>query len=137
MDVSFLQTLHGHFRWLVALVILIALIRYGLGWWQRSAYTSLDRGLLAAVNAVLGIQFLLGLALLIWRIALGAFAPYQIGHVVLMLLAMAAPGIASSRGRHAPDDHTRFRFNTLALAATALLIYLGVLALPNASWAFG
>lgn len=137
MDVNFLQTFHGEFRWLVALVIVVALIRYGLGWWRGLTYMGLDRGLLAAVNAVLGIQFLLGLTLLIWKAALGAFAAYQIGHVVLMLLAVAAPGIASARGRRTSDDAARFRLNTLTLAAVALLVYLGVLALPNASWALG
>lgn len=40
---SFLLTIHGELRWLVALAGLIVLVKFLIGWLGKREYTSLDR----------------------------------------------------------------------------------------------
>ena len=63
---NFLINLHDGIRWIVVVLILIVLIKSLIGWLGNQSYTKLDRQLwMGMVNAV-GIQFLLGLIILIW-----------------------------------------------------------------------
>jgi hypothetical protein len=130
--VFFLLKLHGGLRWVVALLGVIALARYAWGWARRAEYAGLDRGLLAALSGLLDLSFLLGLILLF---GLGGGWPaWRVEHAVTMFLAVAVMH-SSAMWRRSDDAPTKFRNNLLAVAATLVLIVVGVLRLRG-GWVF-
>lgn len=135
MSIDTLQTFHGDFRWLVVAVVLVALIKFVAGWLAQQKYGPLDRGLMTALNLALGLQFLLGLILFIWKAASGVFAMYQLEHLVIMLIAVALPGMFGARMRRAEADATRYRLGVIMIFGIAVLIFLGVSLLPGNAWA--
>lgn len=135
MTIDTLQTFHGEFRWLVVAVVLITLIKFVAGWLARHKYGALDRGLMTALNLVLGVQFLLGLTLFIWKAASGAFVTYQLEHLVTMLIAVALPGMLGARLRRAESDAARYRLGVFMIFGIAVLVFLGVSLLPGNAWA--
>ena len=134
MTIETIQTFHGEFRWLVVGVVVITLIKFVAGWLAKQKYGALDRGLMTALNLVLGIQFLLGLTLFIWKVVAGAFAAYQLEHLITMLIAVALPGMLGARIRRADSDRLRYQLGVLMIFGIAVLVFLGVSLLPGNGW---
>lgn len=123
---TFLQTIHGEIRWLVALVAVIALVKFALGWFRNESYTSLDRGLMTAFTVTLDTNLLLGLILLF---ALpGGFPMYRIEHATTMILAVIV-GHASAAWRRSDDDTKKFRNNLGVIVVALALVLVGVIRL--------
>jgi hypothetical protein len=123
---SFVQTLHGEIRWIVALIAFVAIIRFALGWWRGAEYKGIDRGLMAAYTGFLDLNFLLGLILLF---GLGdGFPSYRIEHAVTMFIAV---GLAHSAAawRESDDAALKFRNNLLVVTASLAVVILGVVRL--------
>ncbi|MFO7539576.1 MAG: hypothetical protein R6X32_16180 [Chloroflexota bacterium] len=123
---SFLLTLHGEIRWILALVAVIAIVRFTLGWLRRAEYKGMDRGLMAAYTGFLDLNFLLGLILLF---GLGGGLPaHRIEHAVTMLIAV---GVAHSSAawRKSDDAALKFRNNLIVVVASLLFVILGVIRL--------
>ena len=53
---SFVLKLHGELRWLVALVAVIAIVKFGVGWALRTEFKAIDRGLMAAFTGLLDLN---------------------------------------------------------------------------------
>ena len=131
-DVDFLLTLHGEIRWLVALVAVVAIVKYGLGLWQKQSYGPMDRGLIAAFTGLLDLNFLLGLILLFGLG--GGFPMHRIEHAVTMLLAVIVAH--SSAAWCKSDDATRkFRNNLIVIVLALVLVVVGVIRLRG-GWVF-
>jgi hypothetical protein len=95
--VTFLLRFHGELRWLVALVAVIAIVKFTVGGMRRAEFKGIDRGLMMTFTGLLDLNLLLGSILLV---GLGVgLLPYRIEHVATMLLAIIAAGDISARFR--------------------------------------
>ena len=119
---SFLMTIHGELRWLVALAGLIVVVKFLIGWLGKREYTSLDRTLLLVFTILLDVNVLLGLILLLFG---GGFSGPRLEHATTMVLATIAAHM-TARFRGTPVAATKFR-NQLLLVLLALgLVLMGV-----------
>jgi uncharacterized membrane protein YphA (DoxX/SURF4 family) len=130
--VDFILTLHGLIRWLIALVAVIALVRFALGWLNKMPYASMDRGLMAGYTGLLDLNLLLGLILLLGLG--GGFPPERVEHAVTMILAVVIAH-ASAAWRKADDGTKKFRNNLIVVAVSMALVVLGVIRLRG-GWLF-
>ena len=126
-----LLKIHGEIRWLVALVAVIALVRFAYGWARRADYKGLDRGLMSAFTGLLDLNLLLGLVLLF---GLGGMPGNRIEHAMTMLLAVVAAH-ASAAWRKSDDAVKKFRNNLLVVILALVFVATGVLRLRG-GWIF-
>ncbi len=129
---SFLLTLHGELRWLVALAAVIAIVKFGLGWLRRAEFKGADRALMAAFTGLLDLNLLLGLILLFGLG--GGFLSYRLEHLVTMLLAIVAAH-ASAAWRRSDDSVKKFRNNLIVIVVASILVVVGVIRLRG-GWLF-
>ena len=120
-----LMTIHGEVRWLVAILAVVVIIKFAIGWLGRRNYTSLDRSLLMAYTILLDINVLLGLILLFFN---GGINGPRLEHAVTMLLAVIA-GHMTAMWRRSTDSPTKFRNQLLLVALSLLLVFFGVIRL--------
>ncbi len=123
---------HGEVRWLVALVAVISIVKFGLGWARRTDFKGIDRGLMAAFTGLLDLNLLLGAVLLIGLG--GGLPPNRIEHVTTMLLAVVAAHM-SAIWRRSDDSVKKFRNNLIVLAVVMVLIVIAVIRLRG-GWIF-
>ena len=128
---STIITIHGLIRWLVALVALIAIVRFALGWLQHMNDGSLDRGLLSAYTGLLDLNFLLGLIILIFG---GGFTSQRLEHAVTMLIAVAIAH-SSAAWRKSEDAQKKFRNNLAVVVVSLIFVFVGVVRLRG-GWVF-
>ena len=120
-----LMTIHGEVRWLVAVLAVVIIIKFAIGWLGRRKYTSLDRSLLTAYTILLDINVLLGLILLFFN---GGINGPRLEHAVTMLLAVIA-GHMTAMWRRSTDSPTKFRNQLLLVALSLLLVFFGIIRL--------
>jgi hypothetical protein len=128
---STLIVIHGAIRWLVALMAIIAIIKFAVGWLQKTPYTSMDRGLMSGYVGLLDLNFLLGLLILIFG---GGFNGPRIEHAGTMFIAIALAH-ASAAWRRSDNDTQKFRNNLLVILLSFALIIVGVIRLRG-GWVF-
>lgn len=130
MDIAFVQDLHSGVRWLVVIAGLVGLIRFAVGMFGKQAYDRIGRISLSAFNALIGIQFLIGVVLLIWKGFINntaAYWGYAGGHALIMVAAIGLAGATSGRVKRAASDEQKWRIGTFGLLIVAVLIYVGVM----------
>jgi hypothetical protein len=129
MDV--LIGLHSLWRWVVLIVVLVAIVRGLIGWLRGGNWTANDRMLALASTIVVDIQLVLGLLVYItakgWK--LGAFLAYV--HPLIMIIAIAVIHIASVRIRRAETPVAKHRTLALGLILAMVLI---TAAIPSDAW---
>ena len=119
---------HSGWRYLVILVIVLALAKVGIGWLSGARWTRMDEILGALTPMMFNIQFLLGLVLWILQ-ARWMFPGNNIGaweHPVTMIIALVIAQLTWTRVKRAQTDRLKFRTATLGFAAAGLLLGLGV-----------
>ena len=129
---AFILQLHGLIRWLVALVAIVALVKFGLGWLRRMAYTSADRGLMSAFTGLLDLNLILGLILLFGLG--GGFPAKRVEHAITMIVAVVVAHLAAI-WRRSDDAARKFRNNFLVVAVALALIFSAVTQLRG-GWVF-
>ncbi len=130
MDIGFLINLHSGVRWIVVLVGLIALVRFVVGMFAKQSYDAIGRISLSVLNAVVGIQFLLGLILLLWKgmnVGSAQYWGYAAGHALVMIIAIGALGATSGRVKRAATDDQKWRIGTIGLVVVSILVFVGVM----------
>ena len=120
-----LMTIHGELRWIVAVLAVVIIIKFAIGWLGRRNYTSLDRTLLMAYTILLDINVLLGLVLLFIN---GGFSGPRIEHATTMLLAVIA-GHMTAMWRRSTNSPTKYRNQLLLVALSLLLVFFGIIRL--------
>lgn len=128
MDYGFWVEAHSGIRWLIVLAGLIALGRVIYGWTQNKLYGKLDQRLFAVLNGLLGLQFVLGLVLIVWRgVAMGwGTLINPLVHLVIMLAAIGIVGATGSRMKRTDTSQAAFRIGTVGLLVAAVLVFAGV-----------
>src|SRR6478672_1395885 len=105
--------LHSLWRWVVLLVVVIALVRGVIGWLRGGAWTSNDRILTLVAVSALDIQLILGLLTYGGTKSWNASAFIAYIHPLVMIAAIVIAHITSSRVRKTTDAQGKFR--TLAI----------------------
>ncbi|HEX4945645.1 MAG TPA: hypothetical protein VFZ34_03130 [Blastocatellia bacterium] len=120
---NFLLKTHQHFRWIVVLVAIIALVGFLVTWMQKKD-SKLDRTLMAIFLGCLDLQWLLGLILFIWVATTSGLSRLHWEHAVTLTLALVV-GHLSAKWKQAPTA-VRARNYLFILLGVIVLIVVGV-----------
>lgn len=121
----FLYHAHSGLRYLVLLIGIVAALYLAFGLLTRRPWDGPARGLTAAFTGSLDLQFVLGILLLFFR----PFYPALIGHIVTMLLAIAAAHGLSVAARKATDPRRRYGLALTAVVLALVLIAGGIMSI--------
>ena len=124
---------HAHFRWIVVLVAIIALIVFLLTWLQQKESKS-DRTLMAIFMGCFDLQWLMGLILFIYAATTTGLQRRHWEHATAMTLALGIGHFAAKWKKLAPPMRARNYFFVLVIII--LLIIAGVAVYPT-GWRMG
>lgn len=125
MDI--IRTIHGELRWILAIVAIVVLVKFLIGWLGKQEYKSLDRTLLLVYTTLMDINLLLGLGLFFF-IPNSFSTTYRLEHAVTMILAVAAAHMTAI-WRKSPDSTVKFRNQFFMVLVSAAILILGVIRL--------
>lgn len=120
--------LHSITRWLIVLATLLAIIKFAIGYFKKQEFTRTDGRIMSFWMGLLDLQLILGIILLFTQPPMR----YRLEHGVIMILTVSLAHI-NRRWRNA-ESNIKFRNYTLLIIIIALLIGVGVAALPQ-GWA--
>ncbi len=124
---------HAHFRWIVVLVAVVALLGFLVTWLQKKD-SKLDRTLMAIFLGCLDLQWLMGLILFIYKATSGGLSRLHWEHAVTLTLALTL-GHFSAKWKQSPTP-IRARNYLFVLLGVIALIVIGVGRYPN-GWPMG
>jgi hypothetical protein len=123
-------TFHSIIRWLIIAVAAIAIIKFSIGWAGNSLFKAMDRGLASGFSGLMDLQVLLGLIYFVWNgVAVSGFPTYRILHGIVMLGAVVAAHLPARF--KTLTDKLRFQYSAFAIAASLVLILIGISILPG------
>jgi heme A synthase len=120
---NFLFQLHSGLRYLVLLAGLAALVYFAVGQVTKRPVGKGVRVLGAIYSGLLDLQVLIGGAM----VALGRYYPQLIGHMVMMVLAVALTHILLVRNRKRPQPG--YVLPLVAVGGSLVLIVGGIMAI--------
>jgi hypothetical protein len=134
MTATFLFHFHSGLRWVLALGVILALVRYLALWLTAKEFQSFDKTLTTVVTSLFDIQLLVGI-ILFFMLSNGfsALSGSHLEHGATMLLAAIAVHLPG-RWKKSPAP-IRAKAHVLALLIAAVLIIAGVARLPQ-GWQF-
>ncbi len=118
---------HSGWRYVVLVVLVVALIKYLIGWLGKSNWSSFDNTLNRVAPIVVDIQLLLGL--IIWIVGMWWNSPDRGAtweHPLIMAVAAVVAHVFAVRVRRAGSGEAKHRTAFLGYLITTLLIVLGV-----------
>lgn len=125
-------SIHGLFRWVVAILAIVVLVKYAIGWLGKREFTPADKQLGSAYAMAVTIQFALGLINIIGYIIIGAFnARLHIEHALYGLIAVALAHM-TAMFKNQPSEK-RFRNAFFLVLLSLIVILFGVIRL-RAGW---
>lgn len=116
--------IHSFWRWVVVLIAIVALVKWGIGWLSAKKPDLWDRRLTTIFTSVLDVQVLLGIGVLVLLIAAGSVPRDALEHVGTMVVAVIVAHLMAIWRKR--DDNTVLRNNVLDLLVVIILIVLGV-----------
>ena len=128
---DFILTLHGEIRWLVALVGVVAVVKFAIGWLGKKSYRRIDRQLMVIYTGLMDFNLLLGLLIILFLDGLNSA---RIEHASIMLLAIIIVH-ASAAWRKSKSNTKKFRNNLIVVLLSLGLVFMAVLRLRGA-WMF-
>lgn len=118
---------HSGWRYIVILVVVLAIVKLLIGWLGNGKWGSLDQRLGSALPIVLDIQLLLGLVLYLMDTSIRFLGRVSVGeHFGTMLLAVIAAHIAWARVKKNESSAAKFQIGTIGFAIAGLLVAVGV-----------
>jgi hypothetical protein len=134
--VEIVRFLHSWVRWFVVIAAVIALVIMALGLIQGRSYAARDRRVMSIFSSLFGVQWLLGLVMLV---VLGAQTGFGVRHywehLVVQTVALAVAHL-HLRWKSASGT-TPYRNNLILLLVVAVLVVVGILTLPQGiQWRF-
>lgn len=120
-----IRVVHGELRWIIAIVAVIVIIKFLIGWLGKREYQPVDRYLLLGYTTLMDINLLLGLILLV---TLGISTMHRIEHAVTMILAVVVAHL-TARWRKSTDSPTKYRNQMLLVLLSLILVFIGVIRL--------
>ena len=129
---AFVLEIHGLVRWLVALVAIVAIIKFALGWLRNMPFTPADRGIMSAYTGLMDLNLLLGLILLFGLG--GGFPMHRIEHATTMIIAVVVAHL-SAIWKKSDDAAKKFRNYLIVVVVSIILIVMAVIRLRG-GWTF-
>ena len=129
---AFVLEIHGLVRWLVALLAIVAIIKFTLGWLRNLPCTSADRGIMSAYTGLMDLNLLLGLILLFGLG--GGFPMHRIEHATTMIIAVVVAHL-SAIWKKSDDVSKKFRNYLIVVVVSIILIVMAVIRLRG-GWTF-
>ena len=129
---EFIQTIHGLWRWVLAIAAIVLIVKSVIGLAKGADYTEADRKLAFYFAMAVTVQFVLGAANLIGKISIGAFsARLHMEHLVTGTIATALSHMPPMFKRRS----SRARFaGTLILAVLSILVAVVNVGMVRGSW---
>lgn len=121
---SMLFYTHSGWRYIVILVLIIAVAMMLIGWLGKRRWGAWDQRVGMITPIVIDIQWLLGLVL--WITWPARTAGTVLEHMVTMTLALIVAHIGWSRAKRATDDTGKFRTAAITFIVAGLFVGLGV-----------
>lgn len=125
---------HSGTRWLVVLVFLIIVVRFGIGMAASQSYDKFASNLLLAFAIILTLQWVLGLVYWVYNglVTSGNLffgAAYRIPHLLVMTVAVGASHAIRRRlsGGSAKEKYGK---QLGAVVGIAVIVFVGVVLLP-------
>jgi len=132
---NMLQLIHGELRWILAIIAIIAIVKFAVGWLRNSRYQNLDQRLMSIFTIAMDLNLTLGLILFIWLgITTNSWLGNRLEHAVTMIIAVAVVHSAAI-WRKSPDDTKKFRNNLAVVLVALVLVFVGVINLRR-GWVF-
>lgn len=126
--VNMLFYTHSGWRYIVILVLVVAILKLLIGWFGKQSWSRFDHILGVMTPIVIDIQWLLGIVL--WVMAPTAwFIARNVTfweHIVTMTLAIVAGHIGWARAKRATEDNTKFQAASIGFLIAGLLVGVGV-----------
>ena len=122
---DFAYVLHFHNRYLVLLIGLLTMLYALAGLVRKGPVDRVGLGMLRAFAVVADVQFVLGILTLITR----AFFPALIGHLVLMIAAIAVLHLGTIRLKQSPAEMRSWNMLLLSALIPFALMIAGILAI--------
>lgn len=133
-----LRFLHSWVRWLLLAAMLVTVAYFVLRLARRGDYDILSSRLMTVFSSLVGLQWVLGLALMIaWGSIVGFAQRHFWEHLIVMTVALVvAHGHFMMRRRSMPPS-TRYGRYLALIAVTVVLIIIGIATLPDGmQWRF-
>lgn len=131
---SFLRTFHGHFRWLVLLVVVLAAAYMLYGAVRQQSYDKLAYRIMLGFSSVIGVQWALGLVFFLTYFAQGTAIPgFRWEHALTNTIALAVAHGHFSMKKHVEDESPQPKLYWRALlivGLTMLFVFIAVTRLP-------
>lgn len=126
---QFLHTAHAHFRWVVVLVAIIALIVFLMTWLSKKDDGKLDRTMMAILVGCVDLQWLMGIILLILLATTVGLSRHHYEHAFMLTLAWILAHFSVKWKKSPASIRARnYLFITLGMI---LLIIAGVAVYPK------
>jgi uncharacterized membrane protein YozB (DUF420 family) len=137
---SFFLAVHNIFRWIVIILLFLALIRAYWGWFGKREWTSTDRKVGTFYSISIDVQLLLGLILYfllspITRTAISDFGAamssadlrfFALEHILYMVLALIFAHIGVAAARRVNEDVSKHRRAAIWFSLSLIVILLGM-----------
>ena len=118
---------HSGWRYLVVVGLLVAIIKYALGFFGKSKWSNLDSTINRVVPILVDVQVLLGLILyVVARTWTSSSAGIAYWHPLAMIGAVVVAHLFSIRVKQSTTDAERFQSGLIGNAATFVLMALGI-----------
>lgn len=130
---------HSIFRWLVLLMLLLALYRATTGYFARRPFTQFDNAVRRWTATTLHLQLILGMLLYVksplvrffWNDPAAGLAHEQAGffggiHFMLMFTAVVFATIGSARAKRQSEERAKYRTMLRWFAAALILIVIAI-----------
>ncbi len=120
---------HSGWRYIVLVVVIVAILKYLIGWLSKGSWSKFDQILGTMTPIVIDIQWLLGIVL--WLMAPAAWFAGRgtvnfAEHAGTMTLALVAAHIGWVRAKRAGNDTSKFKAAAIGFLIAGLLIGMGV-----------
>jgi len=125
--------IHSWNRWLLVAVAVVAVLYFAWGWLQGQAWTKRGQTLLTAFSSLIGVQWILGVILLISLADVtGLSVRHYWEHLTVQTIALGVAHMHMGWRKKDFDDKTRYKRGLLLIIGVLLLIVIGIMILPEA-----
>jgi hypothetical protein len=135
---EYIVVLHSLWRWVVVILMGVAILKALLGWFGKQPWQNLDNRIGLFFTSALDLQVLLGIILYI-GVLVGAYFPktsiirVSFEHVLMMFIALAIVHVIRSRAKKTEGDLAKHRLTAIGYIIALVIV---IVAIPVWSWGF-